>query len=100
DAHEMREFDPKAGKFLDDGFSLAAAKSQARYIDDNTLLFATDFGPGTLTPSSYPRIVKLWRRGERLSSAKTVYEAKADDVGANLQVFHGPYGVVPIVQRQ
>src|SRR2546423_1050222 len=41
DAHEVHEFDPKAGKFVDDGFSLAQAKSQARYIDDNTVLFAT-----------------------------------------------------------
>ncbi|MFL6689250.1 MAG: prolyl oligopeptidase family serine peptidase [Alphaproteobacteria bacterium] len=100
DAHEVREFDPKAGKFLDGGFALAQAKSQARYVDDNTILFASDFGPGSMTPSSYPRIVKLWHRGEPSSAAKVVYEANPEDVGANLQVFHGPYGVVPIVQRQ
>jgi prolyl oligopeptidase len=99
DAHEVHEFDPKAGKFLDAGFALAQAKSQARYVDDNTILFASDFGAGSLTPSSYPRIVKLWHRGEPVSAAKTVYEAKPDDIGANLLVFHGPYGAVPIVQR-
>jgi prolyl oligopeptidase len=100
DAHEVHEFDPKAGKFMDDGFSLAQAKSEARYVDDNTILFATDFGPGTLTPSSYPRIVKIWHRGEPITTAKTVYEAKPDDIGANVMVFHGPYGTVPIVRRQ
>jgi prolyl oligopeptidase len=100
DAHEVGEFDPKAGKFIEGAFSLAEAKSQARYIDDNTVLFATDFGPGSLTPSSYPRIVKLWHRGEPLSSSKTVYEAKTDDVGANLHVYRGPYGVVPLIERQ
>jgi prolyl oligopeptidase len=100
DAHEVHEFDPKAGKFLDDGFSLAQAKSEARYVDDNTILFGTDFGPGTITPSSYPRIVKIWRRGEPLGAAKTVYEAKPDDMGANIAVFHGPYGVVPLVIRR
>jgi prolyl oligopeptidase len=100
DAHEVREFDTKVGKFIDGGFSLAQAKSQARYIDDNTVLFATDFGPGSLTASSYPRIVKIWHRGEPLSAARMVYETRQDDVGANIQVFHGPYGVVPIVQRQ
>ncbi|HEY4113353.1 MAG TPA: prolyl oligopeptidase family serine peptidase [Rhizomicrobium sp.] len=100
DAHEVHEFDPKAGKFLDDGFSLAQAKSEARYVDDNTILFGTDFGPGTITPSSYPRIVKMWHRGESISAAKTVYEAKPDDMGANIAVFHGPYGVVPLVIRR
>jgi prolyl oligopeptidase len=100
DAHEVHEFDPKAGKFVDDGFSLAEAKSQARYIDATTVLFATDFGPGTLTSSSYPRIVKLWNRGQPLPAAKIVYEAKPDDVGVNIQVFHRPFGVVPLIQRQ
>jgi prolyl oligopeptidase len=100
DAHEVREFDPKTGAFLDSGFSLAQAKSEARYVDDNTILFATDFGPGTVTPSSYPRIVKIWHRGEPITAAKTVYEAKPDDIGANVMVFQGPYGTVPIVRRQ
>ena len=100
DSHEVHEFDPKAGKFVDDGFSLAQAKSEARYIDDNSILFATDFGPGTVTPSSYPRIVKLWHRGEPISAAKTVYEAKPDDIGANAAVFHGPYGTIPLVIRR
>jgi prolyl oligopeptidase len=100
DAHEVHEFDPAAGKFTDGGFALAQAKSEAQYIDDNTVLFATDFGPGTLTPSSYPRIVKLWRRGEPLSAAKIVFEAKPNDIGANVLVFHGPYGVAPIIRRQ
>ncbi|MBV9061916.1 MAG: S9 family peptidase [Alphaproteobacteria bacterium] len=35
-----------------------------------------------------------------MSAAKIVYEAKPDDIGANLLVFRGPYGVVPLVQRQ
>ena len=48
DAHVVREFDPRAGKFVEGGFSLTQAKSQARYVDDNTVLFATDFGPGSL----------------------------------------------------
>ena len=100
DAHEVHEFDPKVGKFVDGGFDLKLAKSQARYVDDDTVLFATDFGPGSITPSSYPRIVKVWHRYEPPSAAKTVYEAKPDDNGVSLLVYHGPYGVVPIVQRQ
>ncbi|MBV9061903.1 MAG: S9 family peptidase, partial [Alphaproteobacteria bacterium] len=45
DAHEVHEFDPAAGTFAD-GFSLPAAKSQARYLDDGSVLFASDFGSG------------------------------------------------------
>jgi prolyl oligopeptidase len=99
DAHEVHEFDPRAGKFVEGAFDLKEAKSEARYIDDNTILFVTDFGPGSITPSSYPRTAKLWHRGEPLSAAKTVYSAKMTDIGANLLVSHGPYGVVPIVVR-
>ncbi|MBV9570299.1 MAG: S9 family peptidase [Alphaproteobacteria bacterium] len=100
DAHVVREFDPRTGQFIEGGFSLPEAKSQARYVDNNTILFATDFGPDSITTSSYPRIAKMWHRGEPVDRAKVVYEAKADDVGANLLVFRGPYGVVPLVQRQ
>ena len=44
--------------------------------------------------------MKVWHRGASVSAAKTAYEAKSDDIGANLLVFHGPFGVIPIVQRQ
>ncbi|MEI9932026.1 MAG: hypothetical protein WDM89_16170 [Rhizomicrobium sp.] len=66
DASEVREFDPKTHQLLADGFTLPAAKSSATYIDENTILFATDFGSGTMTKSSYPRIMKLWKRGTPL----------------------------------
>lgn len=100
DAIVIREFDPKTGEFPKDGFALALAKSNARYLDGNTVLFATDFGKGTMTPSSYPRIVKLWHRGEKLSAAKTVFEARPDDMVAGPDVHLGPYGTVPLVVRR
>ena len=37
----------------------------------------TDFGPGSLTDSGYPRIIKRWRRGQPLADAVTVFEAAA-----------------------
>ena len=100
DAVAIREFDPATGKFLDGGFSLPVAKSTARYLDDRTILFATDFGPGTMTPSSYPRIVKLWRRGEPLAAAKTVFEGAKDDMAATVDVYRGPYGTVALIERR
>ncbi len=99
DAGEIFEFDPANHTFIADGFHLSLAKANARYIDDDTILFATDFGPGTLTKSSYPRIVKIWHRGQALGDAKTVYEAKPDDIAARPVVYRGPFGTIAIVDR-
>jgi prolyl oligopeptidase len=99
DAAQISEYDPATHSFLADGFHLDVAKSNATYLDDDTILFATDFGPGSLTKSSYPRIVKLWHRGQALSDAKTVFEATVDDISAQPTVFRGPYGALAIVQR-
>jgi len=100
DAVVVREYDPQAGRFITDGFSLPLAKSTVQYLDENSILVATDFGPGTMTPSSYPRIVKLWRRGEPLSAAHTIFEARPSDMAASPRIFHGPYGVVALIERK
>jgi prolyl oligopeptidase len=100
DAVAIREFDPKTGAFLKDGFTLAVAKSQAVYLDDDTVLFATDFGPDTMTPSSYPRIVKLWHRGQKIEKAQTIFEARKTDMVAGPIVFRGPYGTIALVVRR
>lgn len=99
DALEIREFDVTTQRFLDKGFALPMAKSSAQFIDENTVLFATDFGKGTMTTSSYPRIVKMWKRGQKIADARVVYSGKPSDVWAQLAVFHGPSGTVPIIIR-
>ena len=82
DASVMREFDTKAKEFVSGGFSLPEAKSSVGWRDADTLWVGTDFGSGSLTSSGYPRIVKLWKRGTPLSSARTVFEGKAEDVSS------------------
>src|SRR5437588_6238857 len=99
DAVMVREFDQQAKRFITNGFTLSVAKSDMSYYDDNTIVFGTDFGPGSMTKSSYPRIIKLWHRGEPISAAKTLYEAKASDVAARPIVFRGRYGTVAIIER-
>ena len=71
DAAEHREMDPKTHELIADGFTLPAAKGSANYVDEDTILFATDFGPGTMTKSSYPRIMKLWHRGQKTLRRET-----------------------------
>ncbi|MFC5580519.1 prolyl oligopeptidase family serine peptidase [Rhodanobacter terrae] len=80
DATVVREFSIPHKAFVKDGFELPVAKSQVGWIDEDTIYVGTDFGPGSMTESSYPRIVKQWRRGTPLSAAITVYEGKPTDL--------------------
>ncbi|MFE6860698.1 prolyl oligopeptidase family protein [Nocardia sp. NPDC057668] len=86
DAKVIREFDVDAKVFLDPadgGFHLPEAKSEIRWIDIDTVYVGTDFGPGSLTDSGYPRIAKRWRRGTPLTDAETVYEGAATDIAVS-----------------
>jgi prolyl oligopeptidase len=86
DAVVVREFDLKTLAFVTDGFFLKEAKSDVALVDDDTVMFGTDFGPGSLTTSGYPRIVKIWHRGEKVKDAKTLVEGKESDVGIGATV--------------
>ncbi|CAN7151135.1 prolyl oligopeptidase family serine peptidase [Pseudoxanthomonas sp. LjRoot143] len=80
DADETREFDLVNKKFLTDGFYRPEAKGGLGWKDADTVYVYTDFGAGSMTSSGYPRIVKEWKRGTPLDSAKVVYEGKPDDM--------------------
>ncbi|HKT04222.1 MAG TPA: prolyl oligopeptidase family serine peptidase [Rugosimonospora sp.] len=80
DASEVREFDLVAGRFVVGGFALPAAKSWVTWIDRDAIFVATDFGPGSLTSSGYPRLVKRWRRGIPLAQAELVYAGEPEDM--------------------
>jgi len=80
DAVVQREFDVRHHAFRPGGFVLPRAKSVADWEDENTLLVATDWGPGSLTASGYPFIVKRLHRGERLIAAEEVFRGTPSDV--------------------
>lgn len=80
DADVTREFDLATKQFVKDGFFRPEAKGGLAWIDEDTVYVYTDFGPGSLTRSGYPRIVKQWGRGTPLSAASVVYEGKPDDM--------------------
>jgi prolyl oligopeptidase len=80
DATVVREFDLGLRRFVEDGFVLPEAKSRVGWIDHDRIYVGTDFGPGALTTSGYPRVVKEWRRGTPLAEASMVYEGKPEDV--------------------
>jgi len=80
DAVVVREFDMETREFVADGFVLPEAKTMISWRDRDSVFVATDFGPGSLTSSGYPRTARLWRRGTPLESAITIAEGKPDDV--------------------
>mgnify|MGYP003583708412 FL=1 len=84
---------------MEDGFFRPEAKGGLGWIDRDTVYVYTDFGPGTLTSSGYPNIVKEWKRGTPLSAAKTVYEGKPGDMYISAQRDHTPGHVRDFVSR-
>ena len=94
DAVTVREFDLTTKTFVTPenggGFVIPEGKHRLTWLDRDTLLIATDFGPGTMTESGYPFIVKSLKRGHPLAHATEVYRGEQSD---------GGYGVSPMVFR-
>ncbi len=82
DAEVIREFDLENHKFIDNGFYVPVAKSQVSWINKDTIYIGTDFGPGSMTESGYPRIIKKWKRGTPLNSAEKIYEGNIKSTSA------------------
>ncbi|MDT8998124.1 prolyl oligopeptidase family serine peptidase [Paucibacter sp. APW11] len=90
DAAVVREFDTVAKQFVTGGFEIPEAKTEVEWLDADTLFVASDFGPGTLTDSGYPRTIKRWKRGTPLASAPTVFEGDSKDVSVAVSVDRTP----------
>src|ERR1051325_6133837 len=99
DATVIREFDLKSKKFIADGFYLPEAKSDVAWRNKDTIYVGTDFGPGSLTDSGYPREIKEWKRGTKLTEAKLVFEGQKTDVSAGVAVSHDHGRVYEFVSR-
>ena len=80
DADVIREFDLAAKAFVDGGFALPEAKSRVNWRTPDSLFVASDFGPGSLTTSGYPRSVRIWERGTPLVAADMIFEGRPDDM--------------------
>jgi prolyl oligopeptidase len=80
DANVVREYDLREKRFVDGGFSLPEGKQSVTWEDANTVLVAREWGPGTMTASGYPFVIKRLRRGQTLDQAVEVYRGAATDV--------------------
>jgi prolyl oligopeptidase len=99
DAAAVREFDLDKKEFVKDGFTLPEAKSDVAWRNRDTLYIGTDFGPGSLTTSGYPRVIKEWKRGTPSSAAATVFEGKPGDMAVGVSVVHDHGRVYEFISR-
>lgn len=99
DARVAREFDLTTKSFVPGGFYLPEAKSDVAWRNRDTLYVGTDFGPGSLTTSGYPRIIKEWRRGTPLEQATVVFRGQPGDVEVGASVVHDHGYTYELIQR-
>ncbi len=81
DAVVVREFNIATKTFVSGGFQTDEAKQNLSWLDEDTILIATDWGEGSLTESGYPFILKRWTRGTPIESAVEVKRGQQTDVG-------------------
>ena len=60
------------------GFYLPEAKQSACWLDEDHLLVGSTLGEGRSTNSGYARSIRVWRRGQDLDQAKTVFTVAED----------------------
>ncbi|HST92344.1 MAG TPA: S9 family peptidase, partial [Brevundimonas sp.] len=94
DAVTVREFDRATRTFVENGFILPESKGGASWVDENTLLISRDFGPGTLTTSGYPMVLKVLKRGQTMDQAQTVFTGQPTDVSVSGYTLRDADGVV------
>jgi prolyl oligopeptidase len=92
DASTAREFNLKQNKFIDGGFSSPHSKQDITWEDKDTLLIARDWGADSMTKSGYPYVIKEWKRGTPLDTAKEVFRGEPDDINAQSAVLHEAQG--------
>ncbi len=94
DADTVREFDLESGQFVAGGFTLPRSKQGVSWVDHDTVLVERDWGPGTMTVSGYPFVIKRWKRGTPLDSATEVFRGKPSDIRAGSVVLRDAQGHV------
>jgi prolyl oligopeptidase len=85
DAVVLREFDLASKAFVSDGYVLPEAKSEASWLDPDTLLLSSAWG-GDVTTSGYARTVRLWRRGIDEAQMPVVFEVPRESMSASAAV--------------
>ncbi len=94
-----REFSLDSLEFIETGFYVPEAKSNVAWVDEDTLLVATDWGEGSLTTSGYARETRLWRRGTAIEASESVFVADTEDTLLAPFVYHAGDEAYPYLVR-
>lgn len=88
DSVVIREFDLVALDFVDEktAFSVQEGKTQVSYKSRDVLLVASEFDPGSLTKSGFPRTIREWVRGTELRDSPIVFEGETSDQAVSAYV--------------
>ena len=79
----LREFDLATRRFVPaaEGFEIpVAARTVVAWVDHDTVMLTSDFGPGSLSDAGYALQARLWKRGQPLAEARTVFDAPPNTV--------------------
>ncbi len=74
------EFDCRTKAIVPDGFDLPPERSTVRWLDADTLLWATSSGPGVATSSGWPGQIRELGRNQDLADAPILFHADPQDV--------------------
>jgi prolyl oligopeptidase len=85
DAVTTREMAFPAGTFVPGGFDIPHAKQVVEWETPDSLILGTDWGPGSMTASGYPFIIKRLKRGQTLAGAQEIFRGAPGDVAVEVQ---------------
>ena len=97
DAVTVREYDTVSKTFVEGGFVAPEGKQNVSWLDKDTLMIARDWGPGTMTRSSYPFVLGLWKRGQALDTVKEFFRGTEDDISVSGYALRDPAGKIEAV---
>ncbi len=100
DAVTTREFDLATGAFVPGGFTIPHAKQFADWATPDSIVVGTDWGPGTMTPSGYPYVIKLLHRGQPMAQATELFRGSKDDVQVMASTFTDGQGHRAIIVQR
>ena len=100
DADVTREFDLVTGKFVTDGFLFPRSKQGQVWEDRDHIIVGREWGPGAMTESGYPYVLKRVARGAALDQAVEVFRGSPKDVAVNaFELRDGVHNRAILIQR-
>lgn len=99
DASVVREFDVESKTFVKGGFYIPESKSDAAWVDQDTILWSDATDPELNTDSGYPRRVRRLQRGQELARAELLFEGEKKDVSARGYTVFRPEGSYSLITR-